>query len=427
MRICITGDSIMLTPPETSYTGYHELRKIIEQADVRGTNLEMVISDGNPFASTYCGGIWLKAPSARLDDLSKYGFEYYGFANNHTMDYSYDGLRDTLKELEKRGFHTSGAGLGLEEANRPAVMSKNGERVAIISCTASCDDAARAGYASPTVSARPGVNMLRHSEEFMVTPEHLKVIDEIASATCLNARFLKAVRMGIHRLPHEIHRLGRLQFVEGFEDRKNSQCNKMDLERILKNIRESVKNHDYAIVCIHSHVIKGETDDTPDYYLEEFAHKCIDAGATAVIGTGTHQLKAIELYKGRPIFYSLGNFIFADEELLAAPYDYYERYGYEVSQSLKEIKMSCTKNGTVGLEYDFMNFQSIIPMISVLDQKVEICCYPIELNFNENKGIKGFPNLAGEKVGKEIFNRLKGLSSVYGTRMEIQDGKIVVY
>ena len=112
---------------------------------------------------------------------------------------------------------------------------------------------------------------------------------------------------------------------------------------------------------------------------------------------------------------------------MAAPYDYYERYGYEVSQSLKEIKMSCTKNGTVGLEYDFMNFQSIIPMISVLDQKVEICCYPIELNFNENKGIKGFPNLAGEKVGKEIFNRLKGLSSVYGTRMEIQDGKIVVY
>ena len=134
------------------------------------------------------------------------------------MDYSYDGLRDTLKELEKRGFHTSGAGLGLEEANRPAVISKNGERVAIISC----DDAARAGYASPTVSARPGVNMLRHSEEFMVTPEHLKVIDEIASATCLNARFLKAVRMGIHRLPHEIHRLGRLQFVEGFEKTVNA-------------------------------------------------------------------------------------------------------------------------------------------------------------------------------------------------------------
>lgn len=427
MKICITGDSIMLTPPKVSYTGYRELRKIIEQADVKGTNLEMVISDGNPFASTFCGGIWLKASSARLDDLAKYGFEYYGFANNHTMDYSYDGLRDTLKELKKRGFYTSGAGMGLEEANRPAIMSKNGEHVAIFSCTASCDDAARAGYASPTVSARPGVNMLRHSEEYMVTPEHLKVIDEIASATCLNARFLKAVRMGIHQLPQGIHRLGRLQFVAGFEDSKNSRCNKMDLERILKSIRDSVQNYNYTIMCIHSHDIKGETDDTPDYYLEEFAHKCIDAGVTAVIGTGTHQLKAVEMYKGRPIFYSLGNFIFADEELLVAPYDYYERYGCEVSQSLEEIKKTCSKNGTIGLEYDFMNFRSIIPMISVFDEKVEICCYPIELNFNGNKGNKGYPNLAKEKVGKEIFYRLKELSSVYGTRMELQDGKIVVY
>lgn len=427
MKICITGDSIMLTPPDTSYTGYHELRKIIEQADVKGTNLEMVISDGNPFASTFCGGIWLKASSARLDDLSKYGFEYYGIANNHTMDYSYNGLHDTLKELEKRRFHTSGAGWGLEEANRPAVVTKNGERVAIISCTASCDDAARAGYASPTVSARPGVNMLRHSEEYMVTPEHLKVIDKIAAATCINARFLKAVRMGIHRLPLGIHRLGRLQFVEGFEDRKNSRCNKTDLARISKSIRESVRNYDYAIVCVHSHDIKGETDDTPDYYLEEFAHKCIDAGAIAVIGTGTHQLKAIEMYKDRPIFYSLGNFIFADEELLAAPHDYYERYGCEISQSLEEIRKCCTKSGMVGLEYDFMNFRSIIPIISVVKQKMEISCYPIELNFNGEKGIKGYPNLAREKVGKEIYNRLKELSSVYGTRMELWDGKIIVY
>ena len=104
MRICITGDSIMLTPPETSYTGYHELRKIIEQADVRGTNLEMVISDGNPFASTYCGGIWLKAPSARLDDLSKYGFEYYGFANNHTMDIPMMGYVIHLKNWKNEDF-----------------------------------------------------------------------------------------------------------------------------------------------------------------------------------------------------------------------------------------------------------------------------------------------------------------------------------
>lgn len=426
MKICITGDSIMLTPPEEGYTGYHEIRTIIEQADIKGTNLEMVISDGTPFASTFCGGVWLKASSNRLDDLSKYGFEYYGFANNHTMDYSYGGLKDTLKEIEKRAFHTSGAGLSLDDASRPAVLTKNGESVAIISCTASCDDTARAGYASPTVSARPGVNMLRHSEEYLVTSEHMKVIDEIANATCINARFLKAVRMGIHRLPLEIHRLGRLQFLEGMEDRKTSYCNQTDLKRILKTVRESIDKYEYVIVCVHSHDIKGETDDTPDYYLEEFARKCIDEGATAIIGTGTHQLKAVEIYKGKPVFYSLGNFIFAGEELIAAPFDYYERFGVETNQSLEDIKKSCTKNGTVGLEYDYMNYRSIIPIINITNQKMEICCYPIELNFNEERGKKGYPNIASAEVTNEIFQRLKKLSSVYETNMKLQDGQIII-
>jgi poly-gamma-glutamate synthesis protein (capsule biosynthesis protein) len=40
-----------------------------------------------------------------------------------------------------------------------------------------------------------------------------------------------------------------------------------------------------------------------DYYVEEFAHRCIDAGADAVFGTGNHLLKGIEIYKGKPIFY----------------------------------------------------------------------------------------------------------------------------
>lgn len=40
------------------------------------------------------------------------------------------------------------------------------------------------------------------------------------------------------------------------------------------------------------------------------AHQYIDAGADAVIGSHPHVLQGIEYYQGKPIFYSLGNFIF---------------------------------------------------------------------------------------------------------------------
>ena len=43
--------------------------------------------------------------------------------------------------------------------------------------------------------------------------------------------------------------------------------------------------------------------------LRKFARAVIDAGADAVVGHGPHVLRGVEFYKGRPVFYSLGNFL----------------------------------------------------------------------------------------------------------------------
>ena len=408
----------MLTSPDVAYWTDNDLQEIIKSCDIKSTNLEMVLSGNSSFGSTFCGGYWMTTTPDRLNELEKFEFNHYGMANNHTMDYSYDGLRLTIAELDRRGLAHSGSGIDLSQATSASFVEACNENVAFITCTASCDDAARAGDASISIPGRPGVNMLRHSEFLEVDAESLKIIDKIAKETCINARFLKAVRMGIHNLPSEIHRLGRLQFTKGDKIRKYTKCNQIDLNRILNEIRRAKVITPYVIVGLHSHDIKGDTDDTPDDYFEEFAHACIDAGASAIIGTGTHQLKGIEIYKKSPIFYSLGNFLFVSEHMDFAPFDYYERYGASINTSLDEIWLLRSKNNTVGLEFDFYNYRSIVPVIEFQKGAISsLKLIPIELGFSEPDRIKGFPYIAKDSEAKEIFDRLEILSKHYKTKI----------
>ena len=421
MKICFTGDAIMLTPPTDKYWENNELIDLIKSCDVRCGNLEMVLSGNRAFASTFCGGQWLTTTPDKLNLLSKYNFDYFNTANNHTMDYSYEGMRLTNEALDHQGILHSGSGESLKQASMPVYIEKQGRKIAFISCTASCDDAARAGDPSTNIPPRPGVNMLRHKERLYVTKENLAVIDSIAEDTAVNARFLKSVRMGTHSLSPEIHRLGRLEFVLGEENKKITYCHKGDIKRILNSIQEAKEaSADIIIVSIHSHDIKGATDDTADYYHEEFAHACIDEGASVVVGTGTHQLKAIEIYKGKPIFYSLGNFIFMDEFMEYAPHDIFERYNVEDTLSVEDFMNVRTMNGTVGLGLDPYNFRSIVPIVEFDNNSnvSSVFLIPIELGFEDDNKEKCFPYMADDETKEEIGSRLRKLSEEYGTIIE---------
>ena len=200
LKFAFTGDCIATFEPKNEYFKDNKIIKLLKNCDFVSGNLEMVISGNNAFASTYCGGEWLTIDEADFEIIKKYGFSYLNTANNHTMDYSYIGMKLTNDILDKNRILHSGSGQDLQDAEKAVYKKIGNEIVALISCTASGDDASRAGYSTKNMPGRPGVNMLRHSEVIYATPEQLKVIDEIANQTALNARFLKSVKMGIHTL-----------------------------------------------------------------------------------------------------------------------------------------------------------------------------------------------------------------------------------
>jgi poly-gamma-glutamate capsule biosynthesis protein CapA/YwtB (metallophosphatase superfamily) len=92
-----------------------------------------------------------------------------------------------------------------------------------------------------------------------------------------------------------------------------------DLRALIEDIKAAKAKADFLAVSLHwgVHLVKGVLAD----YEAEVARAAIDVGAHAVLGHGPHVLKAIEIYRGKPIFYSLGNFCFDVPMSKLAPSD----------------------------------------------------------------------------------------------------------
>lgn len=433
VKICATGDNMHLQPFPAEYD-FSRIASVVQKCDVRITNLETVVSNWNCCASTYCGGQWINMEPRNLDDLVKWGgVNLISAANNHSMDYSYDGLLSTITELRKRGIAYAGIGESLDQASKARiieVLNSDGEtvKVALISVTSTFIDAARAGNSRSTIPARPGINPLRIKTKFYVTKEHFESLKEIAASTYINGERDNARRIG--SLPPEDSNtlnFGGIFFAVDTIERKETICDKRDLKRIIAEINDAQSKADYVIVSVHSHQIRKGNYFEPDYFQEEFAHACIDCGASAVIGSGTHQLKPIEIYKGKPIFYSLGNFCFQSGMVEKLPDDFWDKYGYHKDLTVKEALNLKTKNGTIGLEYHIDNYLSVIPIIKFNhDTMTELNLIPIELNFYAKRELKGLPQLADGKTAKDILQILNNISKEYGTTFYYKDGQINV-
>ena len=191
-------------------------------------------------------------------------------------------------------------------------------------------------------------------------------------------------------------------------------------------IEEAKQKSKYVVVCFHSHEIKGDLDEEPDYFIEEFARKCIDWGACAVVGSGTHQIKAIELYKRKPIFYSIANFIFQSEKPKQFPPDYHDRYGIDRSLRAQEAMYIRSDGGKRGLETEFKNYKGLMPLLEFDgDVLKKITIKPVELGFyHEDKSVKGLPHDANDGVTQDVLETLQALSAEYGTKL-MRNGDLI--
>ena len=364
MKFTAAGDMLIQRVISTEYEGFSEVRDYICRGDARFFNFESIIYKDGIWGSYFNGGSYHNSDPKTLGIAAEYGFNMMSFANNHTLDWSYGGLLSTLEALEKTDFVHAGVGKNLDEAAAPAYLEVPGGRIALISMASSiADPSAMAGRQSRRIPGRPGVNALRTNKYIELTKEQFDVLNEIAETSGINAGRAISRAEGYVALKDEnVVELGNMiKFRLGSETKYHAVLNEKDMARLERAIYEAKAQADYILVSIHSHEVGGSTKETPADFLVEFAHRAIDMGAHAVIGHGPHLLRPLEIYKSRPIFYSLGDFMLHNESVTFAPEDMYEKYGLTSDDPLADIYRKRSRNYTVGLLTDRRMMESVIP------------------------------------------------------------------
>ncbi len=420
-----TGDAFITRPLPAHDAHRAQLAALIGAADFRFTNLETTLRRNHDgFPSAQSGGTWATTAPEILEDLLAYGFNAVAWANNHTLDYSYGALTSTRRALDAAGVAHAGAGETLSEAAAVRYVETAQGRVALIAATSTFHESWIAGNPRLEVPGRPGVNPLRFSMSHRVHAERLAALKAAAELCYINARHNLSVKEGFALPdPEGSVRLGDLLFTEAAADEKEgtvSTPHAGDLARLLASVEEARRQADIVVVSIHSHEMKDDAKDRPADFLRTFAHACIDHGAHAIIGHGPHIVRAVEVYQQRPIFYSLGNFIFQNETIATAPADFYSKYGLGADATLADLFDKRSHNDTKGFAINPRIWESVVATWRMEAGTLrELTLHPITLGHGEPRHRKGWPRLANHPAPLEDIRRL---SAELGTEITLSDG-----
>jgi hypothetical protein len=155
---------------------------------------------------------------------------------------------------------------------------------------------------------------------------------------------------------------------------------------------------------------------TPAEFLPAFARRMIDEGASLVAGHGPHLLRGMEIYKGCPFFYSLGNFLDQNELLQRLPSDSYERFRAEPLMTPGLVVKQRKEDDRKGFPAKRHFWETVLPICSFVDGKLSgLEIYPVTLGLGEARHLRGRPRLAAGQEAARILDRFARQSKLFGT------------
>lgn len=216
------------------------------------------------------------ADPAALRALAEAGFHVVTLAGNHVYDVGDVGVTDTIAHARAAGLVTAGAGPNLAAAREPAVVARDGLRIGVLSYNFV---GPRESWATSRKAGCAYVRVLTHYELDHATPGGPPSVYTFADPASLTA--------------------------------------------MTDDIAALAERVDIVAVSMHKGV--GHTPAVLAMYEQPVARAAVDAGAHVVFGHHAHIMRGIEVYRGRPIFHGLGNFVTVTHALTPTGNDSAER------------------------------------------------------------------------------------------------------
>ena len=255
---------------------FRGVEALLADADLRMVQLE------EPFLARATETVGPDRTTAALEPL-KGRIDLVTLSGNHFYDLGEDGVRDTLDWCRKSGIACCGGGRDLAEAEKPAFAEKNGVRVGVLAWNAVGPKQSFAG------AHKGGTSFVDFTRAYVpAEPE-----DEA-------------------RLENDVWSLKKPFRLEGDYLGRNFP-DPAALDRMAAQVAAAKAECDVLIAYFHKGYVHRVA--TLGDYERLISHMAIDNGADAVIGTHSHVLHGLEVYKGRAIYHGLNNFIMYTPQL----------------------------------------------------------------------------------------------------------------
>jgi poly-gamma-glutamate capsule biosynthesis protein CapA/YwtB (metallophosphatase superfamily) len=433
-NLTLVGDNniVTLATARQNNPKFMTLVNEIRTGDAAFNNLEAVLPEPDDYPGGAPRSENIFSDPSLLKELQWIGFNLYGTANNHSLDYGIPGLLHTMQTLKQDGAVYAGTGVDLGHARAPGYLSTPHGRVALISAASTFPQDSPAGQTRPDIRGRPGLNPLRYDVHYRVNAADFKALQKLnddlklmgvaggsGTAPTLTLVFPPSGPSGNYGTY--------VTFEQSDKPGVSTTADKKDLAALVDSIRDARYFSDYIVTSIHAHEgIPGQVAGSvviPAQFIEEYAHAAIDAGSDVFVGSGPHVLRGIEIYKGKVIFYSLGNFI--TENWLNAPeaFTMYDRYNLGL-EALPSAPHNARSDFDRKDEPSWpLYWQSAVAHVVFHDGKPsEVKLTPVTLGFGYRTVNRGWPEVAEGAEAAQILERLQKLSEPYGTKIVISNG-----
>ena len=312
-----------------------QVAEVFSEADVVFGNLEGCLYDSEDEVAYKPG--WRHSGTAAAGSLKNAGFDAMGCANNVT--FGDEAITSTLAILDEMGIAHTGAGVDRASARAPVVVRREGL----------------------------SVGFLQYSSVFWPI-EHEAGDNSIGIAT------VKA-HTAYEPHPRWVEMPGGPATVITWPEQESLSAFEDDIHALRPDV-------DLVIVSCHWGI--SGSDETAQYQAA-LGHAAVDAGADLVMGHGPHMIQAVEVYKDKPIFYSLGNFLF----------------------------------GSALVRYDWVG---LMVSVDVEDGNVaQVRCSPVRPNAS------GQVRVRSAQEENQAIERFLALSGEYGTHPDLSSQDVMVW